>query len=218
MQVAGETHTLLDPACEQNPLDGVHNPVRLQVLKPCAVFQGTVVQAPQKNPSDGDVTFTASPDPAYAAMLNAKNRLKGGLHVEIVPRDQPGCTLGQPVVVGNVPDLGICSGRDIVGPVLGAHVRIIGPWVLDRNDDWNEIHPAWSIGAPGCRVPRVIGRTLRQARTAIAASGCSVGRVSHRSSRKRLQGHVLKQRPRAGSLALQNARVDLTLGRGRRRR
>jgi hypothetical protein len=149
-------------------------------------------------------------------MLNAKNRLKGGLHVEIVPRDQPGCTLGQPVVVGNVPDLGICSGRDIVGPVLGAHVRIIGPWVLDRNDDWNEIHPAWSIGAPGCRVPRVIGRTLRQARTAIAASGCSVGRVSHRSSRKRLKGHVLKQRPRAGSLALQNARVDLTLGRGRR--
>lgn len=211
-------HTLLDPACEPNALDGVHNPVRLQVLNPCAVFQGTVVQAPRKNSSDGDVTFTASPDPAYAGMLNAKNRLKGGLHVEIVPRDQPGCTPGQPVVVGNVPDLGLCSGRDISGPALGAHVRIVGPWVLDRNDAWNEIHPAWSIGAPGCHVPRVIGRTLRQARTTIAASGCSVGKVSHRLSRDRLKGHVLRQRPRAGSLAAQNARVNLTLGRGRRRR
>jgi hypothetical protein len=151
-------------------------------------------------------------------MLNAKNRLKGGLHVEIVPRDQPGCTPGQPVVVGNVPDLGLCSGRDISGPALGAHVRIVGPWVLDRNDDWNEIHPAWSIGAPGCHVPRVIGRTLRQARTTIAASGCSVGKVSHRRSRDGLKGHVLRQRPRAGSLAAQNARVNLTLGRGRRHR
>jgi len=23
-------------------------------------------------------------------------------------------------------------------------VRIIGPWVLDRNNDWYEIHPVWS--------------------------------------------------------------------------
>jgi hypothetical protein len=211
-------HTLLDPACEQDPLDGVHNPDRLQVLNPCAVFQGTVVQAPKKNSSDGDVAFSVSPDPGYASMLNAKNRLKGGLHIEIVPRDQPGCTPGQPVLVGNVPDLGICSGRNITGPALGDHVRIVGPWVLDRNDDWNEIHPAWSIGAPGCHVPRVIGRTLRRARTAIATSGCSVGRLSHRASRKRLKGHVIKQRPRPGALAPQYARVSLTLGGGRHRR
>lgn len=114
------------------------------MLNRCAVFQGTVKEAPMKNP-DGDVSFQASPDPGYADMLNAHNRSEGGLHIEIVPRDQPGCAPGQPVHIGDVPDLGTCSGRDVVTPSLGAHVRIIGPWVLDRNNDWYEIHPAWSI-------------------------------------------------------------------------
>jgi hypothetical protein len=78
-------------------------------------------------------------------MLNAHNRSEGGLHIEIVPRDQPDCAPGQPVHAGDVPDLGLCSGRDIREPALGAHVRIIGPWVLDRNNNWYEIHPAWRI-------------------------------------------------------------------------
>lgn len=216
-QVAGEAHSVLDPACEKNPLDGVHGPDRLRLLDPCAVFQGTVIQAPKESPDDGDVTFTVAADPGYASMLNAQNLLNGGLHIEIVPRDQPGCTPGQPVHVGDVSDLGICSGRAISAPTVGAHVRIIGPWVLDRNNDWNEIHPTWSITAPGCRVPRLVGRTLRRARAAIASSGCSVGEVSHRTSRKRLTGHVLAQRPRSGAVLPERTRVNVTVGRGRRR-
>jgi hypothetical protein len=217
--VAAEKHTLEDPACEQDPLDGVHHPARLKVLNPCATFQGTVNQAPKKFP-DGDMAFSVSPDPGYEFMLNAHNQQEGGLHIEIVPRDQPGCTPGQPVVVGNVPDLGVCSGRDVAAPPLGAHVRIVGPWVLDRNDNWHEIHPAWSITAPAatCRVPRVIGRTLRQARAALAKHGCSLGKISHRSSRRRLKGHVVAQRPRPGSLLVAQSRIHLTIGRGHRRR
>jgi hypothetical protein len=116
----------------------VHGPDRLKVLSPCAVFQGEVKEAPVKNP-DGDVSFQVSPDPGYAGMLNAQNRREGGLHIEIVPRDQAGCTPGQPIHVGDVPDLGTCSGRDVAAPAVGAHVRIIGPWVLDRNNNWYEI-------------------------------------------------------------------------------
>lgn len=142
--LASQRHVLLNTACERNRRDGVHGPDRLKVLNRCAVFQGTVSEAPAKNP-DGDVSFSASPDAGYASMLNAINRSKDGLHIEIVPRDQPGCTPGQPVHVGDVPHLGICSGRDVVAPPLGAHVRIIGAWVLDRNNSWYEIHPAWSI-------------------------------------------------------------------------
>lgn len=142
--VARTVHAARSRACEQNPRNGVHGPDRLKVLSPCAVFQGTVKEAPVKNP-DGDVSFQVSPDPGYARMLNAHNRSEGGLHIEIVPRDQPGCTPGQPVHVGDVPDLGTCSGRDVGPPALGAHVRIIGPWVLDRNNNWYEIHPAWSV-------------------------------------------------------------------------
>ena len=69
----------------------------------------------------------------------------GGLHIEIVPRDQPGCTPGRAVVIGDIPNLGKCSGRGVIGPPLGAHVRIIGPWVLDRSNNWYEIHPTWRI-------------------------------------------------------------------------
>jgi hypothetical protein len=214
-QVAAQTHTLGNRVCESNPLDGVHGPERLKVLKPCAVFQGTVGQAPHRN-RDGDVSFSVSPDPGHASMLNATNVREGGLHIEIVPRDQPGCTPGQPVHVSDVPGLGICSGRDIASPELGAHVRIVGPWVLDRNNNWNEIHPAWSITAitsAGCRVPRVIGRRLRRARAVIGHSGCSVGKVSRHFSRKRFKGRVLAQRPLPGTMVPKGTRVNLTVGR-----
>ena len=142
--VLGKAHGVRSRACERNPSAGVHGPDRLKVLSPCAVFQGKIEEAPVKNP-DGDVSFQVSPDPGYARMLNAHNRSEGGLHIEIVPRDQSGCTPGQPVHFGDVPGLGTCSGRDVAAPALGAHVRIIGPWVLDRNNNWYEIHPAWSV-------------------------------------------------------------------------
>jgi hypothetical protein len=211
--VAEKTHTLRSPACEKDAKGGVHGPDRLKVLNPCAAFQGTVSEAPVKNP-DGDVSFQVSPDPGYASMLNAHNHSEGGLHIEIVPRDQPGCMPGQPVHAGDVPDLGTCSGRDVVAPARGAHVRIIGPWVLDRNNGWYEIHPAWRITVAGCRVPRVIGRTLRRARAVIATRLCSVGRISHRPSGRQVKGHVVAQRPRPGSLLRQHARVNLTLSLG----
>ena len=144
VSVTAKAHTVQSRSCERNPRDGVHGPDRLKVLSRCAAFQGTVNETPVKN-SDGDVSFEASPDPGYGNMLNAHNRSEGGLHIEIVPRDQRGCTPGRAVVFGDIPDLGKCSGRDVGEPPLGAHVRIIGPWVLDRNNDWYEIHPTWSI-------------------------------------------------------------------------
>lgn len=142
----GKAHTIRSSACERNPHDGVQNEDRLQVLSRCAAFQGIVVDAPVKYRPDGDVVFDVKPDPGYANMINAQNRSdSGGLHIEIVPRDQPGCTPGQPIHVNNLPNLGTCSGRDLAAPARGAHLRIIGPWVLDRNHNFYEIHPAWSI-------------------------------------------------------------------------
>ena len=142
----GKAHTIRSSACERNPHDGVQHEDRLQVLSRCAAFQGIVVDAPVKYRPDGDVVFDVKPDPGYANMINAQNRSdSGGLHIEIVPRDQPGCTPGQPIHVNNLPNLGTCSGRDLAAPARGKHLRIIGPWVLDRNHNFYEIHPAWSI-------------------------------------------------------------------------
>ena len=136
--------TQAQPGCQSDPRAGVHDPERLTVLKPCAVFEGTVSKAPTLNASDGDVTFDATPDPGYAFMLNAGNRAEEGLHIEIVPRDQPGCTPGQPIK-GDANNLGLCSGANVLYPPLGAHIRVTGAWVLDSPNGWNEIHPAWKI-------------------------------------------------------------------------
>jgi hypothetical protein len=130
--------------CRSDPQVGVHDPTRLKILKECATFVGKVVSAPKLNPSDGDVTFNAAPDPGYESMPNEKNSHEGGIHIEIVPRDQPGCVPGEPIK-GPVGNLGLCSGANVVFPPLGAHVRVIGPYVFDSWVGWNEIHPAWKV-------------------------------------------------------------------------
>jgi hypothetical protein len=105
----------------------VHDPQRLQILSACATFAGTVVKGAHTY-ADGDSTVNVAPDPPYASMLNAKNRSKGGIHVEVIPSDQPGY-----------------SGANVRTPALGAHVRVTGAHVYDRWVGWNEIHPAWKI-------------------------------------------------------------------------
>jgi hypothetical protein len=130
--------------CRANPLEGVHHPWRLKIISPCAQIVGVLSRDPKLNPSDGDITVNVRPDPGYESLLNDKNVTEGGLHVEVVPRDQPGCTIGQPVT-GNEDNLGTCSGANVRIPQKGAHVRVIGAHVLDAWVGWNEIHPAWRI-------------------------------------------------------------------------
>jgi GH25 family lysozyme M1 (1,4-beta-N-acetylmuramidase) len=64
-----------------------------------------------------------------------------------------------------------------------------------------------------CRVPRVIGMRLANARTRIRRAHCSPGRVRHVRSKR--VGRVLGQRPRAGSRRARGARVSLLVGRKR---
>jgi subtilisin family serine protease len=66
-----------------------------------------------------------------------------------------------------------------------------------------------------CVVPRLVGRRLAEARTAIGRAGCRVGRVRRARSRSRA-GRVIEQRPRAGKHLAPHSRVNLTLSRGRR--
>ena len=66
-----------------------------------------------------------------------------------------------------------------------------------------------------CRVPRVVGKPLRIARSRIQRAGCRVGRVRRARSR-RAKGLVLQQSPRAGRRVSRGTRVKLTVSRGRR--
>lgn len=65
-----------------------------------------------------------------------------------------------------------------------------------------------------CRVPRLIGLTLRKARARIVGANCSSGHIrSVRSSWRR--GRVLRQKPKAGKLIVGRGDVDLVISRGR---
>ena len=62
-----------------------------------------------------------------------------------------------------------------------------------------------------CVVPRVIGMTIRKARTRIRAKHCTVGRI--RRARSKRAGRVIAQSPRPGRRLARGSRVSLVLGR-----
>ncbi|HMI99993.1 MAG TPA: hypothetical protein VK488_09190, partial [Gaiellaceae bacterium] len=62
-----------------------------------------------------------------------------------------------------------------------------------------------------CHVPRVIGLTLRRARTRIRARRCSVGRIRRAHSRR--VGRVIRQSPRPSVFKRRGYPVRLVVGR-----
>jgi hypothetical protein len=84
---------------------------------------------------------------------------------------------------------------------LGTHV---GPFVILR--------PATPVRR--CTVPRLRGKTLRAATTALKRAGCRIGRVKRARSRVK-KGRVAVQRPAAGRRVARGTRVAVTVSRGR---
>jgi beta-lactam-binding protein with PASTA domain len=72
-----------------------------------------------------------------------------------------------------------------------------------------------AIDPIGCVVPRVIGLSLRAARTKLARAGCSSGRVVRVASRKRV-GLVVAQRPAPRAVRPEGTPVSLKVSRGSR--
>jgi hypothetical protein len=71
-----------------------------------------------------------------------------------------------------------------------------------------------SVRVEACRVPRVLGHRLAQARRAIVRAGCSIGAISRKTSSKRQEGHVISQRPSPGVILRKGAPVRLSVGNG----
>jgi hypothetical protein len=68
-----------------------------------------------------------------------------------------------------------------------------------------------------CVVPKVRGKTLRAARTAITRGRCRVGRIRRTFSNRVKAGRVVGQSPRAGARRPAGARVNLVVSKGKRR-
>ena len=131
--------------CSPGPPEaGVHNPDRLQVLARCKHAEGTVTDVAREDDGDYHVWFRA--DAAYEYLLNAQDHFQArpAMLAEITPR----CPLAT-----NPPDArsaARCPKSNLTIPKLGDRIAIDGPWVLDTDHGWREIHPVDAI--------RIIGR------------------------------------------------------------
>jgi hypothetical protein len=114
-----------DAACRPDASAGVHDPSRLSIKSKCEVVTGTIVSrnSSRSQETDGDWSFDIQVDSSLQGTFPPI------MHAEIVPQDS------------------------ITPPALGAHVRLVGPWVIDNqafNSSPDEIHPVWSVGGVAC--------------------------------------------------------------------
>ena len=71
---------------------------------------------------------------------------------------------------------------------------------------------------PPCVVPNLIGAKLRTASAKIRARHCRVGKLTYIKSTKKKKGKVLREVPKAGKRLGNNAKVNLWLGKGPKKR
>jgi hypothetical protein len=103
----------------KDPLAGVYSPARLRIKNPCVAVTGVVQSTNREH--DGDLHISlVGVDPKWLNSVNQK-RLYHDLVVEAVP-DIP-----MPI------------------PATQSHITVVGPWVLDTETGWMEVHPVWAI-------------------------------------------------------------------------
>jgi hypothetical protein len=102
------------------PLKGVYSPGRLTIKSPCAAVTGVVQSTDIEHDGDLHISLVGI-DRKWVNDVNLK-RLHHDLVVEAVP------SLPLPAV-----------------PAQGARITVVGPWVLDTQTGWLEIHPAWAV-------------------------------------------------------------------------
>jgi hypothetical protein len=102
-----------------DPLTAVYRPARLIVKNRCVAVTGVVGDHNIEHDGDLHISLTE----VSGQWLNGVNlrRPKHDLVVEAVP------------------------GLPVSTPAIGTRITVIGPWVLDTETGWLEIHPVWTI-------------------------------------------------------------------------
>jgi hypothetical protein len=126
---------LPEAECDAGLWKHVYQPERLRVIEACTVVEGRVASVHRA--ADGDLHIGL--DPEQKSVLNLINvaHAQRRLVVEAVC-DHP-TTKPAPAAA--------CAGftSAIAAPAVGDRVRVTGPYVTDRDDGWNEVHPVTRI-------------------------------------------------------------------------
>jgi beta-lactam-binding protein with PASTA domain len=80
-----------------------------------------------------------------------------------------------------------------------------------------DVSHAFAIARQPCTVPKVVGKSLPAAKTALAKKGCRTGKVGRAYSNRVKTGRVISQNRRAGRTVAAGSKVNLVLSRGRKR-
>lgn len=138
---ATSTPTVTTSQCSTDAYAHVYSPDRLQLLAACIKLTGTIdSETPQ---ADGDYHVRLRIDPGQTCAgqpcLDPKNL-----------SDQAGDLILEPVCenpISQADAVAACQGyhNPLVLPAVGSHVLVMGPFVLDSDHGWNEIHPLESI-------------------------------------------------------------------------
>jgi thermitase len=135
------------------------------------------------------------------------------------------CTVGQvkTLITSSVDPLGSLAGKTITGGRLNAWRALNGlPAACAAPSPPPLPPPPPPPAAPAatpvrCVVPKLKGRTLRQARSLLAAKRCRLGLVKRAHSAKVKKGRIVKQSRRPGVRLARGTRVGVLISRGRRR-
>jgi hypothetical protein len=106
--------------CPSSPLKGVQVPGHLKVLdraNPCRTAVGVVTSTQPQ--ADGDCHVRIKVDASYDSLLVSGNH--GELVTEVIPKHR------------------------VPIPKAGSRVSVMGTWVRDLGNAWNELHPVWSF-------------------------------------------------------------------------
>ncbi|MDB5197023.1 MAG: hypothetical protein JWP88_1394 [Flaviaesturariibacter sp.] len=119
--------------CDSSKWKHVYRPNRLKILQSCITATGIITGVDSS--SDGDASYFLTLDAGQDTLLYRANyqKLKGTLMIEVIcakntERKDPGKGCANYV-------------NDVHLPAVGDHVRITGTYVIDRHNNWAEIHP-----------------------------------------------------------------------------
>ena len=121
--------------CDPNLWKYVYEKERLLVIEECTAVEGRVVSLHRN--SDGDLHIALNPK--QASVLNLVNviRARGELVVEVICEHKPAHAADEVACGAFHPQITI--------PNVGDHIRVTGAYVTDRDNGWNEVHPATRI-------------------------------------------------------------------------
>lgn len=124
-------------SCNAELWKHVYEAERLKVIEPCTAVEGRVVSLHPA--SDGDLHIRL--DPERKSVLNLINVMhaNGALVVELICHHTP--------TDSNVKASCGDFHYEVMVPKVGDRVRVIGAYVTDRGNGWNEIHPVTRIEA-----------------------------------------------------------------------